>query len=67
VKEEATYENFFFTLEGYQEHVKLNGHNIARGCNKYDSYVEHAYRNPEIAGVLKAIKEIGCTLNQKEE
>ena len=66
VKEEERYENFFFTLEGYQQHVKMNGHNISRVCNKYDSYVDHAYRNPEIAGVLKAIKEIGCALRQVE-
>lgn len=66
VKEEKKYENFFFTLDGYNEHVRLNGHNIARGCNKYDSYVDHAYRNPEIAGVLKAIKEIGYAIRQGE-
>ena len=66
VKEEEQYENFFFTLDGYNEHVRLNGHNIARVCNKYDSYVDHAYRNPEIAGVLKAIKEIGCALKQEK-
>jgi len=66
VKEEERYENFFFTLEGYQQHIKMDGHNIARRCNKYDSYVDHAYRNPEIAGVLKAVKEIGCALRQVE-
>ena len=66
VKEEERFENFFFTLEGYEQHVKMNGHNIIRECNKYDSYVDHAYRNPEIAGVLKAIKEIGCALKKEE-
>lgn len=58
-KEQEKYENFFLTLEGYNEHVKLNGHNIARECNKFYSYVDHAYRNPEIENLLKYVKEIG--------
>ena len=61
-REEETYENFFLTLEGYNEHVKQNGHNISRECNRYDSYVKHAYRNPEISNLLKVIKEIGNKL-----
>lgn len=63
VKEEERYENFFFTLEGYNQHVKMNGHNIARECNRYDSYVDHAFRNPELEKVIAAIKEIGSAVN----
>lgn len=62
-KEEAQYEEFFLTEDGYNKHVKLNGHNISRTCKKFDSYVMHAYRNPEISSLLEVIKEIGCALN----
>jgi len=62
VKEEERFENFFFTKEGYDQHVKLNGHNIAKSCISFDSYVDHAYRNPEIDNILKALKEIGESL-----
>jgi hypothetical protein len=57
-------ENVFFTKKGYDEHVALYGHNIIWRCNEkgFDSYIEHAYRNPEIAGLLKAVKEIGEAL-----
>ena len=65
-KEEKRYEGFFLTLDGYNEHVRLNGHNIARGCNKFDSYVDHIYRNPEIKSLLEAVKEIGSALKNKE-
>jgi hypothetical protein len=65
-KEEEKFENFFFTLDGYNEHVRLNGHNIARECKRFDSYVDHAYRNPEIKKVIEAIKEIGSALKQVE-
>jgi hypothetical protein len=54
-------ENVFFTLEGYQEHMRLNGHNYRHYKDKYD-YVEHAWRNPEIASLLSAVKEIGEAL-----
>lgn len=62
-KEEERFENFFFTEDGYNQHVKMNGHNIARTCNRYDSYVDHAFRNPELEKVIAAIKEIGSAVN----
>jgi len=62
-KEEERFENFFFTMDGYNQHVKMNGHNIARVCNRYDSYVDHAFRNPELEKVIAAIKEIGSSVN----
>lgn len=65
VRDEERFENFFFTLEGYNEHVRRNGHNIARTCKSYDSYVGYAARNPELEGVIKALKEIGKSLNEE--
>lgn len=62
-KEEERFENFFFTEDGYKQHVKINGHNIARVCKRYDSYVDHAFRNPELEKVISAIKEIGSAVN----
>jgi hypothetical protein len=63
VQEEERFENFFFTMDGYNQHVKMNGHNIARECNRYDSYVQYAFRNPELEKVIAAIKEIGSAVN----
>ena len=63
---EEKYEEFFFTEDGYNEHVRLNGHNIARTCKEFDSYVMHAYRNPEISALLEAVKEIGGALKTEE-
>jgi hypothetical protein len=57
IQEFDEYENFFFTKRGYDEHIKLNGHNY-RYSKKHDFYVRHAFRNPEILGLLKAIREI---------
>lgn len=48
-------ENVFFTEEAYQEHVRLNGHNLERGCSEYYSYVKHAFRNPELSKMFEAI------------
>lgn len=53
--------NVFFTIEGYQEHIKLNGHNY-RHYESYGPYLLHAFRNPEIASLLEAIKEVGREL-----
>ena len=57
-------ENVFFTERGYDEHIKLNGHNY-RHYNKFYSYIKYANRNPEIENLLNAIKEIGDTINRE--
>ena len=46
-------DNVFFTQDAYDEHVRLNGHNLRR--NPYCSYVKHAFRNPELAEMFRAI------------
>ena len=51
-------ENVFFTFEGYKRHIALNGHNY-RHYERFNSYVKHAFRNPEIESLLKTIREIG--------
>ncbi|MDD5547029.1 MAG: hypothetical protein PHO67_07765 [Candidatus Omnitrophica bacterium] len=61
VRDVEEFKNFFFTEEGYNEHMKLNGHNY-RYCKEVNSYVDHAFRNPEIEQLLSAIKEIGKAL-----
>lgn len=58
VSEKEEYENFFLTYEGYEQHVKLNGHNIARECNSFHNYVQYASRNPELEMLYKCIHEI---------
>ena len=52
------YHNVFFTEKGYKEHMELNAHNYHSSDRKADSYVMHAFRNPEITGLLKAVKEV---------
>ena len=57
VDEDYEYENVFFTEKGYEDHIKLNGHNY-RHFKKYYSYVKCAFRNPEIEGLFKALEDI---------
>lgn len=52
-------DNVFLTDKGYEEHLQQNEHNIKHGCVEYYSYLKHAFRNPEMEGIFKAIKEIG--------
>lgn len=47
-------DNVFLTEEGYKEHVRLNGHNLSRK-GEYNFYIKHAWRNPEMADLLKAV------------
>jgi hypothetical protein len=47
-------ENIFFTEDGYNEHIRLNGHNY-RGSLRHYSYVKHAFRNPEIKDLLLSV------------
>lgn len=51
------YENIFFTEDGYKEHMRLNEHNY-RHYKKHYSYIKHAFRNPELVELFKALGEI---------
>lgn len=51
--------NVFLTEDGYNQHVRLNGHNYGRGGNKFFSYVKHAFRNPEMARLVEILVKIG--------
>ena len=57
-------DNVFLTIDGYNEHMKLNGHNYRHYCESF-SYVKHAFRNPEMDGLIKSIREIGGALKDK--
>lgn len=46
-------DNAFLTFAAYEEHVRLNKHNLG----KHHSYLKHAYRNPEMDSLFKAIAE----------
>jgi len=46
-------ENVFFTQDAYDEHIRLNGHNLRR--NPHYSYIKHAFRNPELSEMFRAI------------
>jgi len=58
-EEEEYYDedNVFFTQEAYEEHVRLNGHNLGRR-GEYHSYVKHAFRNPEMQKLFEAIAAV---------
>ena len=49
-------DNAFFTHDAFKRHVELNGHNLGRRGEYYD-YLKHAFRNPEMDGVFKALAE----------
>lgn len=46
-------ENVFFTDKGYEEHMKINGHNYRKG--QVRTYGIHAFRNEEMKQVLETI------------
>lgn len=48
--------NVFLTDKGYEDHMRINGHNIRRSGG-HDTFGIHAFRNPEIKTMFKAIKE----------
>jgi hypothetical protein len=66
VRDVEEFKNVFFTEEGYNEHIRLNGHNY-RHYKRFDSYVDHAFRNPEIEQLLAAVREISKALCDVEE
>jgi hypothetical protein len=55
--------NFFLTEEGYKEHIRLNGHNY-RHYKRFYSYVDYAFRNPEIESLFKALREVAKEINK---
>jgi hypothetical protein len=57
MEEYDTEDNVFLTEHGYNQHVELNGHNLGRQ-GQYYSYVKHAFRNPEMYNLLKAVAAI---------
>jgi|GEM_PF-2010528 len=58
-------ENVFLTLDGYEEHMKLNEHNY-RHYKDHRPYIQHAFRNPEMGSLIMAIKEIGNDLARSD-
>lgn len=47
-------ENVFLTMRGFEHHMRLNRHNIRK---ESESYLYHAFRNPEFDGIFKALNE----------
>lgn len=47
-------DNAFLTFKGFKEHMELNGHNY-RHLSEVQSYLKHAFRNPELDKLWKAI------------
>jgi hypothetical protein len=47
VKDEWEDRNWFFTYEGYEEHLRLNRHNYG----EVRSYIYHCFRNPEMKAI----------------
>jgi len=52
-KQEQYFEedNVFFTEQGYQDHLRINGHNIRNS----HSYIKHAFRNKELENLFTAV------------
>lgn len=53
--------NFFFTDKGYEQHIKVNGHNL----RKPQSYGIHLRRNDEMAQVIEIIHALADQLKQE--
>ncbi len=51
---ENVLENAFFTSKACDEHIKTNSHNLSSPVN----CLSHAFRNPEMEGVLKFLCEL---------
>jgi hypothetical protein len=48
-------ENFFLTEDGYDQYIRLNGHNLEK---PFHPYVSYAGNNPELENVISAIHEV---------
>lgn len=53
IKEDWEDMNWFFTNEGYDEHLRLNKHNYRKEIRPY---IKHMFRNPEMAEIWKHLK-----------
>jgi hypothetical protein len=55
--------NWFFTYEGYKEHLRLNKHNYG----EVRSYIYHCFRNPEMKAVWDLLVGKALTPNKEAE
>ena len=55
IKKQTVYKGFFLTESAAQSHLSLNRHHYGE---KAHTYVEYAFRNPELEKLLKSIGEI---------
>jgi hypothetical protein len=53
LKEHHEVSNIFLTFDGYKQHVAQNRHNLKEPRD----FLYHAFRNPEMEGLFKAIQE----------
>lgn len=54
------FHNVFLTQKGYEEHMRLNGHNYHHSDEKPSFFIKHAFRNPEIETLFKIIHKLGA-------
>jgi len=52
--DDAVQSNVFFTEKACHRHIELNHYHF----RDPRSYVKHAWRNPEVEGIIKALREI---------
>ncbi len=48
-------EGFFLTEEAVMHHIETNQHNLPKGT---DTYLDHAYRNPELKKLLACVGQL---------
>lgn len=53
-KDQERRSNAFLTRSGYEQHMHLNRHNY-RHAKEVTFYVDHAFRNPQLARLLKIV------------
>jgi hypothetical protein len=53
--------NFFLTKSAYNEHIRVNGHNL----NEPQSYGIHLYRNKELSRLYEVIHNLADILKEK--
>ena len=55
IKKQTVYKGFFLTESAAQSHLSLNRHHYGENAH---TYVEYAFRNPELEKLLKSVGEI---------